>query len=248
MGLCEELPVGYDPDGTVLLSNVRSAAHSRLATGFAQDLFGKSRLPDGSINSGMVSTSLTLIGGCPGAGKSTLLLQIMGSISKLLQREALYIAAEEAEEEIKLRADRLGVADQGLVRIAPAMGGLPNLGEILQVRRPCAVVLDSLFGLVGSDRAAAEDVIKACKRQAVSLKAPIVIIQQVIKSEDIAGAMADQHGVDTVMKFYAQSEEVRELEVEKNRFGQAHISQFFRMTEFGLVECEQPAEASPNDE
>lgn len=231
---------GYENDGTILLSRVKSAAHDRVATRFAQNLFGYNKLPDGSTISGIVRTSLNLIGGEPGAGKSTLLLQILGSISFALNLESLYIAAEEAESEIKLRADRLEVPGTDFIRIVPALGGLPRLGEILQTRKPCAVVLDSLVGLVGDDSALAGEVLKDLKLQAVSLKAPIVVIQQVNKSLDIAGRMSEQHAVDATFLFTSHSEEARELECMKNRFGAAHCSQWFAMTPKGLIEIAEP--------
>jgi DNA repair protein RadA/Sms len=212
-------------DQTVLLSEVKSIEEDRLDVGDLNKIWG----------GGIVPTSVTLIGGSPGAGKSTLLLQLLNIISGNLQRESSYIAAEESLPEIKLRAERLNLNNQHLIRMVPAMGGGLDLANTLVNRKPCAIVIDSLIGLVGKDDAAQEETCKVSKEYAVGLKAPVIIVQHVTKEEVIAGANTLQHTVDTTMTFFVDDEtKLRQLEVLKNRFGEAFISQFFLMSAEGL--------------
>jgi predicted ATP-dependent serine protease len=101
---------------------------------------------------------------------------------------------------------------------------------------------------VGDDESAATHVLKLCKLQAVALTAPVIVVQHINKKEQIAGRMSDQHDVDTVMTFFAEGKERRVLTVEKNRFGEAFISQSFMMTPQGLVVSDDETCDSENDE
>lgn len=58
---------------------------------------------------GLVPGSVILVGGDPGIGKSTLLLQVCASIANLPERpECYYISGEEAADQVRIRARRLG--------------------------------------------------------------------------------------------------------------------------------------------
>jgi len=235
---------GCDTDGTILLSSVVNASRDRIATGIADELFGS----DGGGPKGIVRTSVTLLGGEPGAGKSTLLTQLVHRLVAIMGREALYIAAEEDASEIRMRADRLRCERQDLVRVLPAMSGCSDLATVLTSRQPCAIILDSLHGLVGDDAAAADEVLTTLKMQAVRLRAPVIVVQQITKSDEIAGRMSEQHAVDTVMTFTAEGDEKRILHVEKNRFGRAFISATFEMSAIGLREVESSSEDDADED
>src|SRR5690606_11970972 len=68
------------------------------------------RTPDSELNrvlgGGIVPGSLVLIGGEPGIGKSTLMLQIALHLSSV---KVLYVSGEESEQQIKMRAERIGI-------------------------------------------------------------------------------------------------------------------------------------------
>jgi len=225
---------GADPDGTILLSNVKSASVDRLETHLCGAIFGTSILDDGRKYSGVIRTSANLIGGDRGAGKSTLATQIVSEISAREDRETLYVACEEANAEVKLRGDRLEIPNLHQIRIINALSGVSNVADVVAKRRPAAVVIDSLRGLVGDDSAASGEACKLSKRLAVEFKCPFFLIQHVTKDEEIVGSNDDQHEVDCVMKFFVESGDVRILTVEKNRFGRAYIDQRFMMTQTGL--------------
>lgn len=212
-------------DSSKLLSTVQSAEKDRIKTGPWDECWG----------GGIVKTSATLLGALPGAGKSTLSLQIAGKFCTDSKRECIYIASEEALEEVKLRADRLKIPSQELIRMIPAMGGVANIGEILLTRKPGMIILDSLQGLVGESQADSIEALAIIKKTSVLLKAPSLVINHVTKDGDYAGLMTLQHNVDTLLTLTPEEDDgLRELFVKKNRYGRAFISQFFEMTELGL--------------
>ncbi len=210
-------------DESVLLKDVKSAEGDRLDVGPWNRIWG----------GGLVRTSLTLFGGMPGAGKSTVLLQILNVICLNMQRESLYIATEEALPEIKMRADRLSINTD--IRLVPAMTGIADPGAILLKRQPCAVVLDSLQGMIGPNEQMGVELLSNLKKYAVTLNAPIIVVSHVNKSDDFAGLMTYQHAVDTLLLMSPDEDGIRTLEVQKNRYGQAFIESQFEMTAHGLI-------------
>ena len=227
-------------DGTVTLDKVVSAERDRLITGPWDYCWG----------GGIVRTSVTMLGGLPGAGKSTLLLQLaMCFCEAEPERECMYIATEEAEEEIKLRADRLEIIHQPRIRIVPAMSGMANVGESLMVHRPGFIILDSLQGMAGEDHATILELLKVLKKVSKTLKAPSIVISHVNKAGDYAGLMTYQHAVDVLLTLAPDEDDgQRELFVRKNRFGRAFINLYFDMTDTGLVVAERAAYDDEEDE
>lgn len=209
-------------DQTILLSEVSSKPIQRISTGPWDKCFG----------GGIVTTSVALIGGVPGAGKSTMSLQLADTIAEITNREIIYVGAEESVEEIKDRAMRLNLTQMGKIRMYP-MGSNVDLGVILKNRKPSAIFLDSLPGLV-SDPEVAVELCKRFKEYAVELKSPVIVIDHVTKDEDFAGLMALQHAVDTLITLNRDDRGVRYLTTIKNRFGPANISVVLEMTEKGL--------------
>jgi predicted ATP-dependent serine protease len=148
----------------------------------------------------------------------------------------MYIATEEALPAIKARADRLGVSPQ--VRMVPAMSGVADIGAILMYRKPCAIVIDSLQGLIGSDEQMGVQLLSTIKKFSVTLEAPSIVISHVNKAGDYAGLMTFQHAVDTLLVLSPDEDGIRTLEVQKNRYGRAFIESQFEMTEHGLIPIE----------
>jgi DNA repair protein RadA/Sms len=189
---------------------------------------------------GIVKTSVTLLGGGPGAGKSTMILQLAALVCDAVCRDALYIAAEEAPEEIKARAERIIPSyfqeRTSKIQVFPALSGVANLGASLQKFKPGFIILDSLQGLCGSNNhEAAESALKVLKTFSSMFKAPVVVISQLTKGDEYAGLKAHQHAVDALMKFDVDDDQIRVIETEKNRNGKAFIQTYFEMTNEGLV-------------
>lgn len=221
---------GIEADGTVLLSNAEEADYHRLKTGPWDLCFG----------GGIVDTAVVLIGGEPGAGKSTLASQIADRVIATTKREILYVASEEGVSDIKPRMRRIGVTNMQGIRVVP-LGVTVDLIEVIRVRKPAAVIVDSLQGWT-MDLNEQVEICKALKPISVEFHCPIIVISQVTKEEGIAGMMALQHAVDSTHQFLLH-DGIRELSTIKNRFGRADtsVSVFFDMTgEKGLVECEDP--------
>lgn len=216
----------------ITLDKVTSAKKDRILCGPWDYVFG----------GGIVRTSCNLIGGAPGAGKSTLFLQMADAMGGKLQKEVAYIATEEALEEIKERAERLKLKNIHLVGMISAMGGLPNVSEILEKHKPAAIFLDSVQGLAGQSEQVAIELCNIMKKVATIRKAPVMISSHVNKSDEIAGLMALQHVVDCTSTFFPDEHGIRIHEIEKNRNGRAFISTTYEMTETGLEVLELEAD------
>ncbi len=231
-------------DGSIALEDVKNADEDRITTGIWDPMFG----------GGVVRSAIILIGGFPGAGKSTMLLMMAEVFSK--EGECLYVASEEDLPAIKARAVRLGIKSNRKIRMVPAMGGVADIGSLLMHRKPAAVIVDSINGLVGQDSAAEIKALEVMKKFAVVIKSPVLVISQVNKGGDYSGLMAKQHAVDCLMTLSPNEdiktpngEALRTLEVIKNRHGRAYIEQHFEMTEKGLVTIElDKEEPEENDE
>lgn len=216
-------------DQTVLLSEVSAKPIKRILTGPWDKCFGGPRRED----EGIVTTSVNLIGGVPGAGKSTMALQLADQIAESTNREIVYVGAEESAEEIKYRAMRLQLGNMDKIRVHP-MGSSVDLGGILISRKPSAIILDSLPGLI-SDPEQAVELCKRFKDYTVDLQCPALIIDHVTKEEDFAGLMALQHAVDALFILSRDEDTgLRELKTIKNRFGPANVSVYMEMKEKGL--------------
>ena len=192
---------------------------------------------------GLATVQTILVGGVPGAGKSTLAIQSADRICEITKDETFYIAAEEAAAQIKDRAERLQLANPHLIRVYP-LGAGHDLGEIIQRRRPKAVVVDSLPALT-NDLALAVHYCKLFKEYATILGCPFIIIDHANKGEELAGLMALQHEVDTTALFTVlddnddPNECTRRLETKKNRFGPLHVC-YLKMVQKGLIAAENP--------
>ncbi|MBD2092753.1 DNA repair protein RadA [Microcoleus sp. FACHB-1515] len=213
---------------------------------------------DRVLGGGIVPGSLVLIGGDPGIGKSTLLLQVANRLSQ--QYRMLYACAEESGQQVKLRAQRLGVgadaAPEAIERPPQAdLYLLPetNLEVILQELeslRPQVAVIDSIQaiylpslnsapGSVSQVRECTTALMQLAKREHITL----FIVGHVTKEGAIAGPKVLEHLVDTVLYFegdrFASHRLLRSV---KNRFGATHEIGVFEMVGQGLVEVTNPSE------
>jgi DNA repair protein RadA/Sms len=217
-----------DHDGTKLLSDASIKETSRIVTGPWDPCFG----------GGIVLGATVLIGGAPGAGKSTLALQLADVIATQ-SGEVLYVATEESSGQIRDRALRLKVQSLSKIRMACTKDGFQaSLKETLLTRKPKAIIVDSLTGLVGTDLEAAAETCDRLKDYATELNCPALVIDHVTKQGDFAGLMKLQHVVDTTISFFPHEPgcETRGMTTVKNRFG-PNTSLCLVMLESGLQKC-----------
>ncbi|MGD9615165.1 MAG: DNA repair protein RadA [Alphaproteobacteria bacterium] len=201
---------------------------------------------------GLVPGSTILVGGDPGIGKSTLLLQAAASLAAK-GGEAAYITGEEAIDQVRLRAERLGVADTP-VRLASASsvrdiiaaldgGRGPNLAPpglvvIDSIQTMYLDTLDSAPGTVSQVRGAAQELISLAKRRGMT----VVLVGHVTKEGLIAGPRVLEHMVDTVLYFEGErGHQFRILRAVKNRFGATDEIGVFEMGDRGLAEVPNPS-------
>jgi DNA repair protein RadA/Sms len=216
-----------------------SAGPPRLLTGIAE--------LDRVCGGGLVPGSTILVGGDPGIGKSTILLQATAALAAS-GAAAAYITGEEAIDQIRLRADRLGVADSP-VRLATASSVRDIVAALDDSRAPDLVVIDSIQtmyldtldsapGTVSQVRGAAQELIGLAKRRGFV----VVLVGHVTKEGLIAGPRVLEHMVDTVLYFEGErGHQFRILRAVKNRFGATDEIGVFEMSDRGLVEVPNPS-------
>lgn len=212
----------------------------RLATGLSE--------LDRVTGGGIVPGSAILIGGEPGIGKSTLLLQLSASIAQRKGR-AVYFSGEEAAAQVRLRAERLGLADADVgfaaeTNLADILATLadadaPDLIVIDSIQTLWADALDSAPGTVSQVRAATQSLIRYAKQAGSAL----LLVGHVTKDGQIAGPKVIEHMVDTVLYFEGdQGHTFRILRAVKNRFGPTDEIGVFEMGTKGLAEVTNPSE------
>jgi DNA repair protein RadA/Sms len=240
-------------DGSILLSDVVSSDIDRLQTGPWDECWGTDY---NTGKQGIARCSTTLLSGSPGAGKSTLILQIADAAVKETKEESLYLAGEEPLEQIKARADRLGIKWRNRIRMLSLMTGEGNAEDLIAQYKPGFVIVDSLTSIAGTDQEKAVTVAKAIKVFSMRYRVAAIMTCQVTKSGDFAGLEKLQHEVDATMSFFPDEsidvpkgeEKVRILEVLKNRCGRAFIHKHFAMTERGLEVIELPDDDEEDEE
>lgn len=197
---------------------------------------------------GLVEGSALLVGGDPGIGKSTLLMQASAALAKA-GHPVVYVSGEEAVAQVRLRAQRLGVASAPVQLVAET--NVENIITTLQAHtKPALVVLDSIQtlwservesapGTVSQVRSAAQAMIRYAKKSG----AAIVLVGHVTKEGQIAGPRVVEHMVDAVLYFEGEGgHHFRILRGVKNRFGPTDEIGVFEMSDLGLREVENPSE------
>src|SRR5512136_2511682 len=212
------------------------------------------RLPSGIseldrvTGGGFVRGSVLLVGGDPGIGKSTLLTQATSQLARAGHR-AVYISGEEAIAQVRLRAERLGLADAPVQLAAETSvedivstlseGPVPRLIVIDSIQTMWTDTVESAPGTVTQVRASAQALIRFAKKSG----AAIILVGHVTKDGQIAGPRVVEHMVDAVLSFEGEgSQQFRILRAVKNRFGPTDEIGVFEMTGLGLREVSNPSE------
>jgi len=222
---------------TLRLIDVKAEEAERIPTGVAE--------LDRVLGGGRGPASLVLVGGEPGVGKSTLLLSALAAMSG--ERRALLVTGEESVAQVKLRAARLGGAEQ--VEIL-AETELETVCATLEQEKPEVCVIDSVQtlysselgsapGSVGQVREAAARLLRVAKEAGVAT----ILVGHVTKDGAVAGPRVLEHLVDCVLQFEGDRyHEHRVLRASKNRFGSTNELAVFEMTGTGLVGVPEPSE------
>ncbi len=201
---------------------------------------------DRVLGGGIVKGSLVLLGGEPGIGKSTLILQICNKIKG--NGKVLYVSGEESAEQIKLRADRLGISNEDILFLGET--NIEIIGQVIIEIKPKLVIIDSIqtmyseelsaaAGSVSQVREITAQIMKICKMQDITT----IIIGHVTKEGNIAGPRVLEHMVDTVL--YLEGERYfsyRIIRGVKNRFGSTNEIGMFEMKEEGMCEIQNPSD------
>jgi len=201
---------------------------------------------DAVLGGGIVVGSLTLLGGDPGIGKSTLSLQILEALSK--SSPPLYVSGEESGQQIKLRADRLGIKSDKISFLSET--NVETIAKTITEHKPSLAIIDSIQTIYSNDadseqgsvtqvRACTVKLLEAAKKS----NTPIILIGHVTKEGHVAGPKTLEHLVDTVL--YLEGDRFhtfRLLRTVKNRFGPTNEVGVFEMTGKGLLAVDNPSE------
>lgn len=204
--------------------------------------------PDAELNrvlgGGIVPGSLVLIGGQPGIGKSTLLLQLALHVPFTI----LYISGEESDEQIKMRADRIGgeakncyiLSETNTSKILKHAQNLrPSLVIIDSIQTLSSPHIDSMPGSISQVRECAGELQRFAKEEHI----PVFIIGHITKEGSIAGPKLLEHIVDAVLQFEGdRNYTYRILRTIKNRFGSTDELGIYEMQASGLREVSNPSE------
>jgi DNA repair protein RadA/Sms len=226
------------PSAAVRLDEVTAADRDRIRTGVAE--------LDRVLGGGLVPGSLVLIGGDPGIGKSTLLLQASRALAGA-GGPVLYVSGEESAAQVKLRADRLGLAAADLyflaetdleAVLAQAAAVKPRVVVVDSIQTVYLPDLESAPGSVSQVRECGGRLMTLAKRQGIA----VFLVGHVTKEGALAGPRVLEHLVDTVLYFEGERHAAyRVLRAVKNRFGSTNEIGVFEMTEHGLAEVANPS-------
>ncbi len=221
-----------------LITDISFSTEDRLIT--------KSKELNRVLGGGIVQGSLVLLGGEPGIGKSTLMLQIALTIKG---KKVLYISGEESEQQIKLRANRIGIRNETCFVYPEVL--LENIIQQISEVEPDLIIIDSiqtLYTHLIESSAGSISQVKECTGQLLKVAKttgiPIFIIGHITKDGNIAGPKILEHMVDVVLQFEGDRNHLfRIVRASKNRFGSTSEIGIYEMINEGLREVENPSGA-----
>lgn len=225
------------------MSEVSIKSEERIPTGIGE--------LDRVLGGGIVTGSLSLVGGDPGIGKSTLLLQVCRNLVNA-KRKVLYVSGEESAHQIKMRAERIGAFEDELLLFCETI--LEEILEGIRKVRPEFVVIDSIQTMFSEELTAAagsvsqvREVTAQMMRIAKEENIAVFIVGHVTKEGVVAGPRTLEHMVDTVLYFEGErAAAYRILRGVKNRFGSTNEIGVFEMCADGLTEVENPSKMMLN--
>lgn len=220
------------------LCNVTGDHELRFSTGMGE--------LDRVLGGGAVAGSLVLVGGAPGIGKSTLLLQICNSLCA--GRKVLYVSGEESERQLKLRAQRIGVAPDELYILSETR--LSDVMESVDALQPDILIADSiqtLYNELNESSPGSVSQVKDCTMSLMQLSKSqgitVFVVGHINKDGAIAGPKVLEHMVDCVLYFEGDpNSSYRLLRAAKNRFGSTNEIGVFEMGDSGLIEVPNPSQ------
>ncbi|MBQ7265996.1 MAG: DNA repair protein RadA [Firmicutes bacterium] len=231
-------PQSYTSSKPLRLKEIQPIPEARVSTGSAE--------LDRVLGGGFVQGSLTLVGGDPGIGKSTLLLQVCRQLGHQ-KKTILYVSGEESVQQIKLRAERIGVTTENLKLLSET--NMAVIEKILLEETPNYCIIDSIQTMYIDEISSAPGSVSQVREVTSKLmhigkgkNISIVIVGHVTKDGAIAGPRILEHMVDTVLYFEGDKRaSYRIVRAVKNRFGANELG-VFEMTDRGLKEILNPSE------
>jgi DNA repair protein RadA/Sms len=200
------------------------------------------------LGGGLVPGSVVLLGGEPGIGKSTLLLQT----ALRMNAKVLYVSGEESLNQIKLRADRIGIQNENCLLLNETC--VEEVAAHLKKTKPLFAIIDSIQtmfsrhldstpGTVAQIRESTAVLIQLAKQHDI----PIILVGHITKEGQLAGPKLLEHMVDTVLQFEGETQHAyRILRTLKNRFGSAMELGIYEMSSTGMREVDNPSEVLIN--
>ncbi len=229
-----------EPTGPRPLAGIEVSGSERLTTGM--------RELDRVLGGGLTAGSLVLVGGDPGIGKSTLVLQVAASLAAAGQT-VLYVAGEESEEQIRMRATRLGSIPAALLILCET--DLEAVLEAAAQVKPGVMVIDSIQTIARGDLEGGPGTVTQMRECGLALlhfakatRTSVLLVGHVTKDGTVAGPRVLEHMVDAVLYLEGERyQHYRVLRAAKNRFGATHELGVFEMTDRGLAEVANPSAA-----
>lgn len=225
---------GPDGAGPLELAAIERGERARVSTGTGE--------LDRVLGGGIVHGSTVLIGGEPGIGKSTLMLQMA---ARMQRQRVLYVSGEESAEQLKMRAERLELADAGLSVLAES--SLEAIADAIASGEFEIVIVDSIQTIYSPEAGAVPGTPNQIKLTTFEISElarargiSVFFVAHVTKEGNIAGPRTIEHMVDTVLYFEQNSDDTRFLRATKNRFGSTDEVGLFTMQARGLLPIADP--------
>src|SRR6476661_2948087 len=197
------------------------------------------------LGGGIVPGSIVLVAGEPGIGKSTLFLQMGLQLKEVV---VLYISGEESDEQIKMRADRLGIQSENFYLLTETSTNV--IFQEIKKLKPQVIIVDSIQTLESSFIESSPGTVSQIRECAAEFQqfaketgTPVFLIGHITKEGSIAGPKLLEHMVDTVLQFEGDRHYAyRILRTLKNRFGSTAELGIYQMNETGMNPVLNPSE------
>lgn len=230
---------GLFAGGVKRISQIQVTQIERIKTGFNEF--------DRVLGGGIVPGSAILIGGHPGAGKSTILLQTVTKLAK--DNKILYVTGEESLEQVKMRAERVGLPEVDANLLLLSETSIDNIIDICEQEQPNILIIDSiqvmsLDGISSSPGSVTQvrESAATLTRYAKQTHTSVIMVGHVTKEGSLAGPKVLEHVIDcSLMIESADDSRYRIIRSTKNRFGAVNEIGVFFMDSRGMHEVKNPS-------